>query len=270
MTIGSEQDLAALKRIGRIVALTRDEMVRAVRPGISTLQLDKVGETVLLSHGANSAPRHEYDFPGSTCISVNDEVAHGIPGGRVLKTGDLVNIDVSAELDGYFADTGATVVIGDPSDLKSRLCECSRNALKQGMAKARAGSKLNQIGRAIENEAKANGFVVIRNLTGHGIGRRLHEAPDCIPNYFEKRDNRLIKSGMVLAIETFISSGAEYTIEDSDGWTLRTPDRSLILERQVQVIVDLNDVGAAGGAGQAQRRPIYGRLRRCTGITIDI
>lgn len=240
MTIESEEELLGLQRIGRIVALTREEIVKAVRPGISTGELDEVGEKALSRHGANSAPRCEYSFPGATCISINEEVAHGIPGKRVIKSGDIVNIDVSAELDGFFADTGATVIAGTPGEAQVRLCECSLNALRQGITKARAGTRINQIGRAIYREAISNGFTVIKNLTGHGTGRRLHEEPEGILNYFDKRDSRLLKSGMVLAIESFVSTGAEYVIEASNGWTLKTPDRSLVAQYEHTIVVTKN------------------------------
>ena len=237
MTIESEHDVAYLSVIGRVVSLTRQEMIQAVRPGISTSDLDILGEKILSSFGARSAPRYEYDFPGATCISVNDEAAHGIPGKRVLQSGDIVNIDVSAELNGYFADTGATVVVDGAGSFQSRLCNCSQKALEQGIAQAKSRSRLNRIGRAIQNEVEKNGFTVIKNLTGHGIGRRLHEKPDYIPDYYDKWDKRLLKAGMVLAIESFVSSGADHIIEDKNGWTYKTPDRSLVAQFEHTVIV---------------------------------
>ncbi len=237
MTIGSEEDLLALKRVGGVVSLVRDEMQKAVRPGMTTGELDMIGETLLNKYGARSAPRYEYDFPGATCISVNDEVAHGIPGDRVLQAGDLVNIDVSAELNSYFADTGATVVVGNGDEEKAALCNCSKRALDRAIFGARAGSRISGIGRAIQNEARENGYKVIRNLTGHGVGRRLHEEPDDILNYFEKHDRRLLTKGLVLAIESFVSSGAEYVIEDRGGWILRTPDKSLVAQFEHTIVV---------------------------------
>lgn len=237
MTIGSEEDLLALKKVGRVVALARDDMKKAVRPGVTTGELDKIGEAVLNRHGARSAPRFEYNFPGATCISVNDEVAHGIPGDRVLRAGDLVNIDVSAELDGYFADTGATVVVGNGDEEKAALCDCSQRALDRAISGARAGSRISGIGRAIQNEARENGYTVIRNLTGHGIGRRLHEEPDNILNYHERHDRRLLTKGLVLAVESFVSSGAEYVLEDKRGWILRTPDKSLVAQFEHTIVI---------------------------------
>ena len=171
MSIDSEKDLKKLAAIGKIVAVVRDEMVKQVKPGITTKELDEIGKRVLRNYGAHSAPMCEYNFPGYTCISVNDEAAHGIPGAKILKRGDSVNIDVSAELNGYFADTGATVVVDNADQLKNNLCECSKSALLKAIAKVKAGTPINRIGKAIYDEAASNGFKVIKNLAGHGIGR---------------------------------------------------------------------------------------------------
>ncbi len=240
MSIDSEEDLKKLAAIGKIVAIVRDEMLKHVKPGISTKELDDIGKRILQSYGARSAPMCEYNFPGFTCISVNDEAAHGIPGAKVLKQGDSVNIDVSAELGGYFADTGATVVVDNADQLKSNLCECSKNALLKAIAKVKAGTPINRIGKAIYDEATSNGFKVIKNLAGHGIGRRLHEEPSHILNYFDKKDRKKLTYGLVLAVETFVSTGARYVIQGRDGWTLRTPDKSIVAQFEHTVIVTDN------------------------------
>lgn len=237
MTISSKSDLIALKKIGNIVAQAREEMIKAVKPGVTTKELDMIGQKVLSYYDAKSAPKHEYNFPGTTCISINDEVAHGIPGTRVITEGDTVNIDVSAVLNGYFADTGATVVVEPAPTIKKELCDCSISALHKAIKKAKAGTRINQIGRAIYNEAKSKGFTVIRDLTGHGIGRKLHEEPDYILNYFDIRDNCILNEGLVLAIETFISTGAENIIEDKNGWTFKTPDKSIVAQFEHTVVV---------------------------------
>lgn len=237
MTIESEKDLNALRKIGEIVAIAREEMLKKIKPGITTAELDAIGESVLSKYGAKSAPRHEYNFPGTTCISINDEVAHGIPGPRVIKHGDMVNVDVSAELNGFFADTGATIVVEPISPLKSNLCACSQSALHKAIEVLKAGRKINQIGRAIMTEARKSGFTVIKNLCGHGIGRKLHEKPNNILNYYNPSDYRLLNEGLVLAVETFISTGAEHVVQDSDGWTLKTPDKSLVAQFEHTVVV---------------------------------
>ena len=237
MIITSENDLNALKKIGRIVALAREEMVKSIKPGITTGELDLIGEKILSQYGAKSAPRYEYNFPGTTCISINDIAAHGIPGNAIIKKGDLVNVDISAELDGYFGDTGVTIPVEPASSLAKRLCECSKSAFYKALEKSKSGIKLNQIGRAIQNEARRNGFNVIKDLTGHGIGRKLHEEPEYVFNFFNKSEDYLLKEGLVLAIEPFISAGAEYTVEDNDGWTLRTEDRSLVAQFEHTIVI---------------------------------
>ncbi len=238
MSIETEQDLISLQKIGKIVALAREEMVKSAKPGMTTAQLDEIGKRILDQYGAVAAPKKEYNFPGTACISISPVAAHGIPDHTVLKEGDIVNIDVSAEFDGYYADTGATLVLQpDSSSWKQRLVECSSRALLKGLEKAKAGTRLNQIGRAIQNEARASGFQVIKNLSGHGIGRKLHEAPDSIVNYYEPRDSRLLRAGLVLAVETFISSGAEEVEEGSDGWALVTPDGSYVAQFEHTIVV---------------------------------
>lgn len=164
MTVESQQDIDGILNAGRVVARVRDAMLSAVEPGMTTAELDGVGEELLARFGARSAPRITYDFPGATCISVNDEAAHGVPGSRVIRAGDVVNIDVSAELDGYFADTGATIVVPPVTSVKARLCHATRMALQHSVAEARAGAPINRIGKAIQRTAKAHGFKVIKNL----------------------------------------------------------------------------------------------------------
>jgi methionyl aminopeptidase len=198
-------------------------MVAAVAPGVSTGELDAIARDVFREHGARSAPRLTYGFPGSTCISVNDEAAHGIPSTtRHLRAGDLVNLDVSAELDGYFSDTGVSVAIGDVSEAAFRLLEATRHTQLVAMDSARPGRRLQDIGRAVQSSARARGFRVIRNLCGHGIGHGLHEWPS-VPS-IDDGQQTMLSEGLVLAVEPFLSPSAEYVTEDADGWTLRTAD----------------------------------------------
>lgn len=222
MSIQSEEDLKGLRTIGRIVARCLQNMQAQLEPGITTRELDSIGGEFLAAHGARSAPRLTYNFPGHTCISVNEEAAHGIPGARILKAGDLVNIDVSAELNGYFADTGGSAVIPPQSKLKLQVCDAAQKALVSAMREARAGAKLNRIGHAIETEAARNGFTVIENIGSHGVGRALHEEPGFIPGYYDSRDKRVLRENQVITIEPFISSGARQVFENGDGWTLVT------------------------------------------------
>lgn len=237
MIAKTEKDFEGLKKIGRIVAEIRDEMKKATVPGMTTKELDEIGGKLFKEKGAVSAPIDQYDFPGYTCISVDNEVAHGIPGSRVIKDGDIVNIDVSGSFGGYFADTGISFVVGTPDERKQKLCDVAQSAFDQAMTKVKAGSKLSGIGKAVEREAKRNGLRVIRNLTGHGIGKSLHEEPQHILNYFDAWDTTLLKEGMVLAVEPFVSESAESIIELDDGWTFATPDQSLVAQVEHTVIV---------------------------------
>ncbi|SOB99962.1 methionyl aminopeptidase [Ureibacillus xyleni] len=237
MIVKTSEELEALKKIGRICAEIRDTMKAATKPGVTTKELDEIAGRMFAEKGAISGPKGEYDFPGYTCISVNHEVAHGIPGDRVIKEGDLVNIDVSGSLDGYFADTGISFVVGDGYVEKEKLCTVAKSAFDRAMTKVKAGSKLNQIGKAVEREARDHGLTVIMNLTGHGVGRALHEKPDHVLNYYDAWDTTILKDGMVLAVEPFISEKAEHIVESGDGWTFITPDKSLVAQIEHTIVV---------------------------------
>jgi methionyl aminopeptidase len=237
MTIRNHFDIEALRKIGYVVAETLELMKANIEEGITTLELDAIAEANFRKHKAHSAPRKMYGFPGSTCISVNEAIAHGIPSKLRIRKGDLINLDVSAELDGYFADTGFTIAFGNEDDEIRKLCDCSQRALRKAIAQARPGRKLNQVGKAIEDEAHRNGFETIRNLTGHGTGGSLHEYPDHIYNYFEPKQKETFAKGMVVAIETFVSTGADFAEEAGDGWTLTTDDHSLVAQYEHSLIV---------------------------------
>jgi methionyl aminopeptidase len=177
-----------------------------------------------------------YNFPGSTCISVNDEAAHGIPSlDRHLRDGDLVNIDVSAELDGYFSDTGVSTPVGIVSTIAQRLLNVTQLAQRDAMTAARTGNRLRDIGKAVESHARRSGFRAIRNLYGHGIGHQLHEEPS-LPN-FDDHQRLVLHEGMVLAVEPFLSVSASYVVEGDDGWTLRTTDGSLVAQFEHTMVV---------------------------------
>lgn len=236
MTVDSAEDIEGLARAGRVVAEAREAMVAAVSPGVSTWELDAVGRSVFRSHGARSAPRLTYQFPGSTCISVNDEAAHGIPSKtKVLREGDLVNLDVSAELDGYWSDTGVSVAVGEISPVALRLLEATRLAQTDAMAAARPGKRLRDIGRAVQARARRHGFSVINNLNGHGIGRALHESPS-VPSV-DHGQHTVLWEGLVLAIEPFLSPSATFVVDDPDGWTLRTADGSLVAQFEHTMVI---------------------------------
>ena len=237
MIVKNNEEIDALKKVGRIVAEVREAMKAAAIPGMTTKELDELGGRLLAERDAVSAPIDQYEFPGYTCISVNHEVAHGIPGSRVIQDGDLVNIDVSASHGGYFADTGISFVVGTADEKKQLLCDVAKSAFDRAMTKVKAGSRLNQIGKAVEREARDNGLRVIKNLTGHGIGTSLHEEPQHILNYYDAWDKTLMTEGMVLAVEPFISEKAENIVELGDGWTFVTPDKSLVAQIEHTIIV---------------------------------
>ncbi len=227
MSIEGPEDLEGLRRIGAVVALARDTMLAEVRAGISTAELDEVGRDVLVKHGARSAPQLAYDFPGWTCISVNADVAHGIPSRtNILREGDLVNVDVSAELDSYWADTGASAPVGRVTRRLENLLWTTRTAQREAMNEARPGRPVNVVGRAVERRAHKNGFRVIRDLGGHGVGRHIHEPPH-VSNVFDKRETTRLWEGLVMTIEPFLTLSATRVFEADDGWTLRTSDGSV-------------------------------------------
>jgi methionyl aminopeptidase len=237
MTIESQHDLDGILNAGRVVAKVRDTMLAAVEPGMTTAELDDIGRRLLDQLGARSAPQLTYNFPGATCISVNEEAAHGIPGPRIIQAGDIVNIDVSAEFRGYFADTGGTTVVPPATQANALLCRATSLALDAALAETRAGFAINRIGHAIERTAREHGFKVLKNLAGHGIGHSLHEEPDGIVCYYDRRDRRRLQHGQVLAIEPFLATHSTRVTEAADGWTLigRPENRSAQFEHTVIV-----------------------------------
>jgi methionyl aminopeptidase len=221
MSIETPADLAGLKRAGAVVAATLGELRRHVRPGITTRELDDVAARVFARHGARSGPILTYDFPGAICISVNDEAVHGIPGPRRLRDGDVVKLDVTAELDGYYADACISLPVGKPRPATARMVTAAQVALRKGIAVARAGIPRNAIGAAVETEVERRGFTVLRELTGHGIGMSLHEAPTVF-NFHDPADDEPLTEGLVITIEPMIAAGDTEVRQLDDGWTLVT------------------------------------------------
>lgn len=221
MIVNTQKELASMQAISDAVAKTYCEMKAHAKPGISTLELDLIGKKVLESCGAHSAPKTTYNFPGYTCISVNEVFAHGIPSDKViLKDGDIVNIDVSAELNGFWSDNGGTFIIGEDKLGLQALLDSSRAALYKVIESVTEGSRIAVVGRTIEQEAKRNGYKVIKNLTGHGVGRSLHEDPEFILNYYEPSNHSRFQKNCVVAIETFVSTTSSIADQLSDGWSL--------------------------------------------------
>lgn len=236
MTLTHQDELESLRQIGRIVANTMLAMARAVEPGMTTLELDEIGARLLEREGAVSAPRSCYDFPGATCISVNEEIAHGIPGPRVIAAGDLINIDVSASKDGFFADTGASWQLAPQRDAVSRLCKDGRRAMEIGIAQVSAGKPLADIGNAIGKFAQKRGYTLIRNLASHGIGRALHEEPKEIATWPTRGDRRRIGKGLVLTVEPFLSTGGLWADAGEDGWTLYSEPMAPVVQFEHTVV----------------------------------
>ncbi|NEU06995.1 type I methionyl aminopeptidase [Flavihumibacter sp. R14] len=221
MSISSEAELIGMQKASDAVAITLKEMRDYARPGITAKQLDDFGGAILKKLGANSAPALSYGFPGWTCISVNNEVAHGIPTAKkILQDGDLINVDVSAELKGYWSDNGGSFVLGDDIYNHKHLVNTSKNILYKAISSIRGGVRVADIGRLIETEAKKTGYTVIKNLTGHGIGRSLHEEPHEIANYPDRYNTTRFRKNSVVAIETFISTKSTIAETQADGWTL--------------------------------------------------
>lgn len=220
MTISNEEELARLKDIGRIVANTLKHMGEILEPGMTTAELDGVGRRMLEAEGARPAPELSYDFPGATCISVNEQIAHGIPGNRVIRAGDLVNIDVSAEKDGVFADTGASFAVPPVTPRIRRLCRDGRRAMWTGLRQVKTGKPLANIGNAIGKFAKSNGYTLVRNLASHGVGDALHEEPKELATWPDPMERRKMHDGLVFTVEPFLSLGADWSDLKDDDWTL--------------------------------------------------
>jgi methionyl aminopeptidase len=221
MLIKNEEELNGMKKISEAVAVTLKEMRNYARPGMTSKQLDDFGGEVLQQLGAKSAPKLTYNFPGWTCISINNEIAHGIPSEKkILQEGNLLNIDVSAELNGFWSDNGGSFVLGEDLHHHQKLVDTSKRILQKAIHHIKADVRISDIGKLIETEAKKSGYKVIRNLTGHGVGRSLHEDPHEIANYCDRFNRAKFRKNGVVAIETFISTLSTIANTQPDGWTL--------------------------------------------------
>ena len=236
MSIKTTAELEKLKAIGKIVRRTLDEMSAAVRVGITTAELDEIALRVLTEHGAEPAPPKVYGFPGSACISVNDEAIHGIPGHRALREGDLVKLDLVAEKDGFLADAAVTVRVGRVSETADALVRCAESAFTQAAKVARVGYRAYDIGRAVEREVRSYGFNVMPELGGHGVGRTIHEAPS-IPNFYDRSCRARLAEGLVIAVEPIVTTGTGDAVQMMDGWTIRTADRTLSAHYEHTIVI---------------------------------
>lgn len=236
MSIRTPRDLELLRAIGKIVREALDTTAAAVRPGITTAELDEIGAQVLARHGAESAPPKVYGFPGALCISVNEEAIHGIPGSRVVQEGDLVKLDLVALKQGYYADAAITVIAGEANPTAHALARCAESAFRHGARAARAGNTVYEVSRAIERETRRSGFEPLRGLCGHGVGRTIHEAPS-VPNYRDSRCRARLTEGLVITIEPIVCSGNGRISVARDGWTIRTADSSLAAHFEHTIVI---------------------------------
>jgi len=236
VSIETPQDLAGLQAAGKVVSATLRELRRLVRPGVTTAELDRAAARTFARYGARSAPRLAYNFPGTICISVDDEAVHGIPGTRRLRAGQLVKLDVTAELNGYYADAAISVPVGPARPAVGRLVATATAALREGLQAARAGRPISAIGGAIETEVERRGFHVLRELTGHGIGRAIHEPPT-VPNHADPEAGALLTEGLVIAVEPMISLGTREVHMLDDGWTVATDDGSIAAHVEHTIVI---------------------------------
>ena len=228
MSITNTEEFEKLKASGMIVAKALRAMAAQVRPGVTTAELSEIGAKVLAEHGARSSPPMVYGFPGDVCISVNDEVVHGVPGGRALHAGDLVKLDLTAEKDGYHTDSAMSIEVA-PSEPKSRaheLAHCAERAFRQALGLARAGNRTKDVGRTIEREVRRRGFSVVRELGGHGVGRTIHEEPS-VPNWSDPMARDILTEGLVITVEPIIAEHRGDVRLEPDGWTVKTRDGGL-------------------------------------------
>ena len=236
MSIESAADLAGMQRVGRVVALTIAEMRAAVRIGMTTAELDTVAAATFRRHGARSAPQVAYGFPGTTCISVNEEIVHGIPGPRRLNVGDVLKIDVTAELSGYIADAATTILIPPTTSKVRRLRHTAVAALHSALSVVRHGQRVSVIGRAVESAARREGFAVVRELCGHGVGRKIHEPPQ-VPNHEERFSRDMLTDGLVIAVEPMLIESPSSVVEAEDGWTIRTRSGCVAVHEEHTIVI---------------------------------
>ena len=236
MSIDSARDWRGLRDVGDVTRRTLDALEAEVRAGVTTAELDEVAKRLLAECDARSAPALVYGFPKTVLISINDEIVHGIPGPRVIQDGDLVKLDVTVEKNGYVADAARSVVVGKGSETARALAACSAAALDAALKVARAGTRVNEIGRAVHLEVALHGFTVVRGLTGHGVGRTIHEWPS-VPNFHDPFQKDVLTEGLVLTIEPMITAGSSLPVQDADGWTIRTVDGSLAAHHEHTLVI---------------------------------
>lgn len=238
MIVKTEEELLGMQRVSEAVGLTLQKMRGYSQVGMSTKDIDEYGRQILEALGAKSAPFETYGFPGYSCISVNNEFAHGVPSDKVnLKNGDIINIDVSAELDGFWSDNGCSFVIGEDIQGVQHLVDTSKEILLEAISQIKGGVKISDIGKLIETKARKAGYTVIRDLAGHGVGRSLHEEPDAIMNYCDRYDKRRFRKDSVVAIETFISTHSTFIKKGADDWAFVGDKGGFVAQHEHTILI---------------------------------
>ena len=220
----TDEEIELMRESNRLVGMTHGELSKHIRPGITTLELDKIADEFIRDHGAVPSFLGYGGFPNSICTSVNEHVVHGIPNNIPLKEGDIVSIDIGTVKNEYNGDSAYTYCVGEVSDEIKKLLRVTRESLYIGIEQAKEGNRIGDIGNAIQTYCEKLAYTVVRELVGHGIGRKMHEAPE-VPNYGRRGTGPLIKNGMCIAIEPMINMGSKNVVFESDGWTVRTKDR---------------------------------------------
>jgi len=247
ITRKSTRELRYMRDAGRVVANVFQELEKAIRPGVTTGELDRLAEDFIIRQGARPAFKGLYGFPAAICTSVNEQVVHGIPGLRKLEAGDIISIDIGAEINGYFGDAAVTFPVGDISPEARRLLDVTRDALYAGIDVARTGNRLSDISHAIQSYVENHGFSVVRDYVGHGIGRKMHEDPQ-VPNFGRPGRGPRLEPGMTLAIEPMVNAGTYEVVTLDDGWTVVTRDGSLSAHFE-------HTVAITNGAAEILTRP---------------
>ena len=220
----TEEEIELLRENNLLVSATLAEVAKRIRPGVTTLELDAVADKFIRSHGAVPGFLGYGGFPSTLCISVNEQVVHGIPSGYVLKEGDIVSVDCGTIMKGFYGDSAYTFAVGNIDPEVKRLMDVTKEALYKGVAQAKAGNRIGDISAAVQEHAESNGFSVVRELVGHGLGKKMHDDPE-VPNYGARGRGPLLKEGMVICIEPMINQGKKQVVFEKDGWTVRTADR---------------------------------------------
>jgi methionyl aminopeptidase len=251
MSIETAADWNGLQAAASVARLTLEALEHELRPGITTGELDASAARLFAAHGARSAPALVYGFPGTVLISINDEIVHGIPGRRAVAAGDIVKLDVTVEKDGYVADAARSVVVPPGTDMAHRLVACAKEAFDASLRVARAGVRVNEIGRVVERTVRRRGFRVIEGLCGHGVGRTIHEPPS-VPNEWDPSHKGVLTEGLVITIEPMISVGTRRSMTAADGWTVRTRDGSLSAHYEHTIVITKrNPIVLTGALGIA-------------------